>query len=94
MTGPIKYGRQMVMASNGGITTITEEVYANFQPVKQLVVQSETVHVKDDKEILAHFLQLLDQQKRGEIDCIGLQVLRNKQTGSPRIEKTWVIPQR
>lgn len=93
MPGPIRYGRQMIMANDGQLTTITEEIYANFQPVKQVMVCSETVHIKDDKEVLAHFLQMLDQQKRGEIDCIGIQLLRNKETGAPRIEKTWVVPQ-
>lgn len=93
MAGPIRYGRQVVMAKDGDVTTITEELYNNFQTVKQVVVCSETVYIEDDKEILAHFLQMLDQQKRGEIDCIGIQLLRNQKTGLPRIEKTWIVPQ-
>lgn len=93
MPSPIRYGRQLVIAEDEGVMTMTEEVFANFQPVKQTTIYTETVHIKDDQEILGHFLQMLDRQKRGEIDCIGLQVLRNKQTGTPRIEKTWIVPE-
>lgn len=92
MKTPIRFGRALTVESNGQVSTMQEEVYANFGTVKRVTLLTETLHVKDDKEILAEFLKLLDRQKTGEIDLIGLQCLRDRTTGRMRIEKSWVIP--
>lgn len=88
---PVRFGRSMVIKRDGNITTAHEEVYANFDTVKQVTVFTETVRIDDDKDILAEFLKLLDRQKAGEIDLIGLQCLRNPETGTMRVEKSWVV---
>lgn len=93
MTSPIRYGRQLTMTSDGTVMTMKESTFTNFQASRTVVACTETIHVKDEQEILANFLQLLDKQKSGDIDNIGLQVIRNQQTGRLRIEKSWVVPQ-
>lgn len=89
---PLRFGKQVVMTREGDLTMVHEEVYANFDTVKKITVYTETVRIKDDKDILAEFLKLLDRQKAGEIDLIGLQCLRNPDSGAMRIEKSWVVP--
>lgn len=88
----MKYGRQMILTRSGDITTATESVYANFETVKQVTTYYESVRIAEDKDILAIFLKMLDDQKAGKIDQIGIQCLRNKETNTLRVEKTWTIP--
>ena len=87
----MRYGRQVTLSNNGGVMEVKEKVYANYETVKEVHAFHETVRVTDDKEILAIFLKLLDDQAAGKIDQIGLQCIRNQDNGSIRVEKTWVV---
>lgn len=89
MKAPIKFGRTAVFESNGNRLSISEQVIAHHAIVKRATQTFETIHVKDEKEILAQFLKLLDRQKAGEIDQVGIQCLRNPQTQQLRIEVSW-----
>jgi hypothetical protein len=86
----MKYGKQVTMTTDGNILTLTEQVFANFAPVKQTVINHESVHVENSKDILAIFLKMLDDQEAGKMDNIGIQCIRNKDTGALRIEKSWI----
>lgn len=90
---PIHYGRRLTLEHNGEVLTATEEVFANYQSAKRVVVETESVTLNSDEDILPHFLTMLDRMKAGEVDCIGIQLLRNGKTGAPRIEKTWTVPE-
>lgn len=90
---PIRYGKRLIVTQRGAITTTREEVYANFNTVKEIEICSETVQVKTDQDILAEFLKLMDRKKAGEIDLIGLQLLRDKNTGNMRVELSWAVPE-
>lgn len=70
---------------------VTDKVLVNYEEVKTITKCTETVKVKDDKDILAAFLVLLDQYKAGEIDLPGIQVLRDPKNNSLRVEKTWTV---
>lgn len=92
MTSPVRYGKSLTISRNGDVVTTTEQVYANFDTVKEVHQMTEIVRVTDDKEILSIFLKLLDEQTAGNIDMIGIQCLRNPDTGAMRVEKSWVVP--
>jgi hypothetical protein len=88
---PIRYGKQTVVKQDGSVTITEESVFANFLNVKQVTVYSETVRVKDDKEVLTEYLKMLDKWKSGEIDLPAIKPVRDRQ-GNMRVEKTWMIP--
>jgi hypothetical protein len=88
----MRFGRQMTLERDGNVMTVTEEVFANFETVKRVSVQTEIVRIRHENDILPEFLKLLDRQKAGEIDLIGIQLLRDQKTGSLRVEESWTVP--
>lgn len=86
---PINFGRSVVFETDGQRLSISEAVIAHKAVVKRSTQTFETIHVKDENEILGHFLKLLDRQKAGEVENVGIQCLRNPQTGMLRIEQSW-----
>lgn len=92
MKQPIRFGRTTTIERSGDRVSITENVIAHHMIVKRAVQVSETVPVEDEQEALAHFLKLLDRQKTGEIDQVGIQCLRNPETRKLRVELSWFEP--
>lgn len=90
MTRPIKFGRELIIERNGNVVTHIETVIANFQDVKQVRRITEIVPVDDEQGVHIEFLKLLDKQKKGEIDGIGIQCIRNETTGKLRVETSWI----
>lgn len=91
MNDTIHYGSVTIIETTDGVDTIRETNYANRKPDHKKTVYREIIRDLDDKDILTHFLRLIDMQKAGAIDEIGLQCKRNEHTGQVRIEKTWTI---
>lgn len=92
MSKPIRFGRTMTIERSGDIVSVTEQVIAHHSIVKRVTQVTETVPVEDEKEALAQFLKLLDRQKSGEIDQVGIQCLRNPETRKLRVELSWFEP--
>jgi hypothetical protein len=90
MSLPVEFGRRYTLSNNGELTHFKEEIFVNSEAKKTHTVVVETVRVKDDKAMHVEFLKLLDRYKKGEIDLPGIQMLRDKNSGSLRVEKSWV----
>lgn len=87
----LRFGKQIVIETDGDRGVVREQVFANYETVKKVTTYTETVRVKDRKEVLAEYLKLMDKWKAGEIDLPGIEVIRDK-TGNMRVEKNWIIP--
>jgi hypothetical protein len=85
----VRFGRQLTLTQDGNLTRSEEKVFVEYETKKQITLYTETVKIKDDKDMLAEWLKLLDRYRNNEIDLPGIQLLRDKHTGSLRLEKTW-----
>ena len=87
---PIRYGKKTVITMEGDIMVTEESIIADFKHTPRLTTYTESAYVKDQKEVLAHYLNLLDQWKAGEIDLPAIKTFRGNQ-GNLRIEKSWTV---
>jgi hypothetical protein len=87
---PIRYGKKTVTATDGNITITEESVITNFNLTHLTTNYTESAYVDDQKAVLAHYLNLLDRWKAGEIDLPSIKTFRSKQ-GNLRIEKSWTV---
>lgn len=85
----MRFGRSITIARIGEVMTTTEESFYNFETVKKVTTNTEIVRINSEKDILPHFLKLLDRQKSGEVDLIGIQLLRDPKSGALRLEESW-----
>jgi len=86
---PIRFGGSTVIERDGDRVTITEQVISHQKVVKRTSQVYETLPVTDESEAIAHFLNLIDRQKAGEVDQVGIQCLRNPETRKLRVELSW-----
>jgi hypothetical protein len=95
MSRVIAYGEHSTITAAGAIITEETEVYANFETVRKFTRQTEAIRVKDEKEILAEFLKLLDRQRAGEITSIAFECIPQKSNPAviERIKKSWICIQ-
>lgn len=89
---PIRFGRRLTIERTGERVSATEQVIAQHLVIKSATQIVETVPCNDEKEVLAHFLKLLDRQKSGEVDMVGIQCFRNQETRALRAELSWFEP--
>lgn len=80
MTHPLMYGEQA-----------TVEKYVDGETVKIFVRQTQTVRVKNAKEVLAHFLRGLDRQNAGEIQNLTFECIPFRDGEQiNRVKMSWI----
>lgn len=90
---PIRFGEQTTTkVEPSGVITEDIERYVDYQVVKGFRRQSITVRVKNDKDILAEFLKLLDRQKSGEIHSTSFECIPNRSELQhiERVKMSWI----
>ncbi len=87
----MRFGKQLTITTDGTVTSALEQKYANFAEVKRRSVYTETVKVGSTEQALAEFLKLLDRNKGGSVEDIGIFCVTDKDGAIIRVEKTWVV---
>lgn len=87
----MQYGsRTTVTQTPSGVLVSTEEKFFDWEMVKQVVWNTESVKVKSEKQALAQFLLLLDRYKTGEISDFAINCVSGRDGQLMRVEKSWV----
>lgn len=87
----MRYGKQMTISVKGNVVQYDEEKYHDWAKAYTITRYSESVQVRNENDVHAEFLKLLDRHKTGEICDIGIYTYTDKDGKLNRAEKVWTV---